>query len=138
MELAESLVRPFDGFSLWEYAMPSASLACPSCGKMNAEGGRYCIQCGAILNPIYCSLCGTKNPDGLDQCLECGSSMPSLAGFRWSPVVTVISPTSAMTEEKQSSLRENVSGSSLRRLRAKLGRHKRIGKSTETSANNHT
>jgi predicted RNA-binding Zn-ribbon protein involved in translation (DUF1610 family) len=136
MELAERLVRPFDEFSARKYAMSPASLTCPTCGKMNAEGGRYCIRCGAILNPIYCSSCGTKNPDGLEQCLECGASMPTLAGLRWNPIVTVINPTSAMAEEKQSKLTQNAHDSSLKRLRAKLDRHKQIRK-PETSANNH-
>jgi predicted amidophosphoribosyltransferase len=78
--------------------MPDAYLSCPSCGKPNVSDESYCIHCGSILNPIYCSQCGTPNPDGLEKCLECGAPMPSLKGFRWTPIVTVLNPTSAMNE----------------------------------------
>ena len=139
VELAESLVRSFRRFSARKCIMASTHLTCPSCGKMNVEGGRYCIQCGAILNPIYCSSCGTKNPDGLEQCLECGSSMPRLAGLRWKPIVTVLNPTSAMTEGKRLGLTENTVGNSaLKWLRAKVDLQKNADKTTEASANNHT
>lgn len=131
--------QTLQSFSTRKQIMPSAYLGCPSCGKMNAEGSRYCIQCGSILNPIYCSSCGTKNPDGLEQCLECGSSMPSLAGLRWIPIVTVLNPTSAMTEERQSYAAENtLDNSAVKWLRAKVDPHKRTVKTTETSANNQT
>ena len=139
VELAESLVRFFRRFSARKCIMASTHLTCPSCGKMNVEGGRYCIQCGAILNPIYCSLCGTKNPDGLEKCLECGSTMPSLAGLRWNPIVTVLTPTSAMTEEKQSTATENpVDNSTRKRVRAKVRPDRKTVKANDTSASSHT
>jgi hypothetical protein len=65
---------------------------------------RYCIDCGSILKPVYCSSCGTANPEGLEQCLECGKTLPTLVGIRWSPIVTVLKPTSAMTNEEISEL----------------------------------
>jgi len=65
--------------------------------------------------------------------------MPRLAGLRWKPIVTVLNPTSAMTEEKQSKLAENNGGNSaLKWLRAKIDPEKKTSKTTETFANNHT
>jgi predicted amidophosphoribosyltransferase len=103
--------------------MPGSYLSCPSCGKPNLSDGRYCIHCGSILDLIYCSHCGTPNPDGLEQCLECGTSMPSLMGFRWNPIVTVLNPTSAMTERTDTVPYEIADGESrLKWLRSKLER----------------
>jgi RNA polymerase subunit RPABC4/transcription elongation factor Spt4 len=119
--------------------MPPAYLTCPSCRKTNAEDGRYCIHCGSILFPVYCSSCGTRNPDGLEQCLECGSSLPSLAGFRWNPIVTVLNPTSAMIEGNQAAVTENVDDkSSFKWLRSRLDLGKTADSATESSASNHT
>ena len=119
--------------------MSPATLTCPSCKKMNADGGRYCIHCGTVLNPIYCSSCGTINPEGLEQCLECGSPMPSLAGLRWNPVVTVINPTSAMIEEKNETFTERVTPDpNLEWLRSKFDRHKKTGNSMDSSENSRT
>ena len=118
--------------------MPSV-LTCPSCGKVSVEGARYCIGCGEILSPIYCSSCGTRNPDGLEQCLECGSSLPSLAGFRWVPVVTVLNPTSAMSEQRTplSINTSTVEESPLKKLFGRHDRHSSNG-STETPENSQT
>jgi hypothetical protein len=83
--------------------MPDAFLLCPSCKKPNGADGRYCIGCGSMLSPVYCSSCGTPNPDGVSQCLECGGPVPTMKGMRWSPVVNVLEPTSAMTEGEPTS-----------------------------------
>ena len=101
--------------------MPNAYLSCPSCKKVNVKEGRYCIQCGSILNPVYCSSCGTANPDGLKQCLECGASLPSLLGLRWKPIITVLNPTSAMLEGKEAASNEpDDSKHAFKWLRSKL------------------
>jgi hypothetical protein len=81
--------------------MVSTIIRCPSCKKANKLGSRYCIECGTILKTIYCSICGSANPDGLEQCLECGKTLPSLSGIKWGPIVTVLKPTSAMTDEEE-------------------------------------
>ena len=80
--------------------MSDEFVICSSCKKPNNSQGRYCIGCGAILNPVYCSSCGTPNPDGVSQCLECGGSVPTLKGVHFSPVVNILEPTSAMVEER--------------------------------------
>ena len=122
-----------------DYTMPYDNLTCASCGKTNAKGGSYCIHCGAILNAIYCSSCGTKNPDGLENCLECGATMPSLAGFRWNPIVTVLNPTSAMIEEKQLGVAENhVDDATPEWRRKKINKSKKVVQANPTSENTHT
>jgi RNA polymerase subunit RPABC4/transcription elongation factor Spt4 len=80
--------------------MSGTIVRCPSCKRVNKLDARYCIDCGSILRPIYCSSCGTANPEGLEQCLECGKTLPTLMGIRWGPIVTVLKPTSAMTNEE--------------------------------------
>ena len=53
--------------------------------------------------------------------------MPSLAGLRWNPIVTVLNPTSAMIEDRRLNAIEN-----------DVNPAKKAIKATETSANNHT
>ena len=38
------------------------------------------------------------NPDGLELCTECGNPIPKLIDVQWRPIVTVVQPTSAMTD----------------------------------------
>ena len=65
--------------------------------------------------------------------------MPSLAGLRWNPTVTVLNPTSAMVEEKQPGAMEKTGDdSALKWLREKIHERKRPAKGDETSANTHT
>jgi predicted amidophosphoribosyltransferase len=84
--------------------MSGTIVRCPSCRRTNKLDNRYCIDCGSILKPIYCSSCGTASPEGLEQCLECGKTLPTLMGIRWNPIVTVLKPTSAMSNEEISEL----------------------------------
>lgn len=79
--------------------MSGTPIQCPSCKRRNKPDGRYCIYCGKILKSVYCSSCGTPNPEGLSGCLECGNPLPSLNDIRWGPIVTVLQPTGAMTDE---------------------------------------
>jgi RNA polymerase subunit RPABC4/transcription elongation factor Spt4 len=83
---------------------------CPSCKKLDDGNGRFCIHCGSILKPVYCSHCGTLNPEDLEQCLECGNSIPKLTDVKWNPVVTVIQPTSAMTDGGTNAIFSNLEG----------------------------
>ena len=65
--------------------------------------------------------------------------MPSLAGLKWNPIVTVLNPTSAMKGEDWSRADENtVDNSALRWLREKFNLDKKTVKTDEASANNHT
>jgi len=82
------------------------------------------------MKPVYCSSCGTMNPEGLNQCIECGNQVPKLSGIRWNPVVTIIQPTSGMTEreaqeiqtEAEPSFIEDSGDKPLRWLRDRIGR----------------
>ena len=80
--------------------MAESTVVCPSCRKRCVGDGRYCIYCGSILKQVYCSQCGTANPDDLEQCLECGNPIPKLTDVRWGPIVTIMQPTSAMSDER--------------------------------------
>jgi hypothetical protein len=65
--------------------------------------------------------------------------MPSLAGLKWNPIVTILNPTSAMTDEDWFRTQEDtVDKSAFRWLREKLNVDKKTSKTNETSANNHT
>jgi hypothetical protein len=48
------------------------------------------------------------NPDGLELCLECGNPIPKLTDVQWRPIVTVMQPTSAMTDENPDAYFANV------------------------------
>ena len=110
--------------------MTSSLPRCPSCAKPNKSDGRYCIYCGSIMKPVYCSSCGTVNPEGLPQCIECGNQVPKLSGIHWNPVVTIIQPTSGMTETEAQEIQTETEPSSsvedsedkpLRWLRDRIG-----------------
>ena len=97
-----------------EQQMSGPPMQCPFCGKQNAPDGRYCVHCGKILRTVYCSSCGTPNPVDLPRCLECGIPLPSLGGIRWNPIVTILRPTGAMTEETEPSPPESLASASVR------------------------
>ena len=134
-------IKPIDLFDAQEkvsterrFMLPESKIVCPSCKKRVEGYGRYCIQCGSILKPVYCSRCGTPNPNDLDQCLECGNPIPNLTDIRWSPIVTVIQPTSAMIDEESHAPALEVIPSNLleprkglfSRLRARLDRREQL------------
>ncbi len=52
---------------------------CPSCGHENAEGTKFCQECGAKLGVSgkTCPSCGHNNPVGTKFCQECGSKLDS-------------------------------------------------------------
>lgn len=52
---------------------------CPNCGSFNAEGVRFCQDCGAKLGPTaknLCSGCGAENAAGTRFCGGCGARLP--------------------------------------------------------------
>jgi len=67
----------------------AGGLTCPSCGKANAPGTKFCQECGAKLNietapkqtPAEgsCPSCGKVNPPGTKFCRECGAKLPEAA-----------------------------------------------------------
>ena len=48
------------------------TLTCPSCGTYNAEGIKFCQECGSRLGTLRCSGCGTELSYGTRYCGECG------------------------------------------------------------------
>ena len=52
---------------------------CSTCGSQNAEGKRFCGECGAAL-AVACKVCGSVNEPGKKFCGECGTALtPSQA-----------------------------------------------------------
>lgn len=60
-------------------------MQCSQCGTANAEGMKFCGECGAVL-AVICPACGFTNRDARKFCGECGSGLrisadtPPLAG----------------------------------------------------------
>jgi membrane protease subunit (stomatin/prohibitin family) len=54
----------------------SASVPCPSCGKQNAVGVKFCSDCGGKMevSKVPCVKCGADLREGAKFCSECGSS----------------------------------------------------------------
>lgn len=58
-------------------AAPAAgSVPCPSCGKGNAAGVKFCSDCGGKMEVVKvpCVKCGASLKEGVKFCSECGSS----------------------------------------------------------------
>jgi len=60
---------------------PDGQVACPSCGKMNRPGTRFCTNCGkeiagahqpAKVPPAFCTKCGNPLRPGARFCPNCG------------------------------------------------------------------
>lgn len=53
-----------------------ASVPCPSCGKQNAAGVKFCSDCGGKMeaSKVPCVKCGAELREGAKFCSECGSS----------------------------------------------------------------
>lgn len=54
----------------------SQTVACPSCGKQNAAGTKFCGDCGAKMEAakIPCVKCGAELREGAKFCSDCGAS----------------------------------------------------------------
>ncbi len=54
----------------------AAGVACPSCGKSNAAGTKFCSDCGSKMEiaQVPCIKCGASLREGAKFCSECGSS----------------------------------------------------------------
>jgi len=54
----------------------AAMRTCPSCGHENAEGIKFCQECGTKLGlaaPKFCGSCGEEIPPGIQFCGSCGA-----------------------------------------------------------------
>ena len=54
----------------------AATVPCPSCGKANAVGVKFCSDCGGKMEvaKVPCVKCGAELREGAKFCSECGSS----------------------------------------------------------------
>ena len=54
----------------------SQTVPCPTCGKMNAAGTKFCGDCGGKMEvaKVPCVKCGAELREGAKFCSECGSS----------------------------------------------------------------
>jgi len=51
-------------------------MLCPSCGRENTEGSKYCSECAAALqSDVTCPKCGTVNAPGNRFCNECAERL---------------------------------------------------------------
>lgn len=57
-------------------AAAAATVPCPSCGKPNAAGVKFCSDCGSKMEvaKVPCVKCGAELREGAKFCSECGSS----------------------------------------------------------------
>lgn len=57
-------------------AAPAATTPCPSCGKANAAGAKFCADCGGKMEiaQVPCVKCGANLREGAKFCSECGST----------------------------------------------------------------
>jgi len=69
--MAQSQQAPAPGSA----AVPQ--VACPKCGTLNPQTGKFCSSCGAKLAPVTipCPKCKAQVPEGTKFCPECGSPM---------------------------------------------------------------
>jgi len=60
-----------------EKAAQDAKGRCPGCGYKNAEGVKFCQECGtplAAAGPARCASCGAELAQGVRFCGECGAN----------------------------------------------------------------
>ncbi len=62
-------------------AAPVGGIVCPSCGKQNVSGTKFCSECGSKLEAPaqpqqkVCPSCGASVAEGIKFCSECGAKM---------------------------------------------------------------
>lgn len=59
-----------------EQEAADADARCPSCGRQNAEGVKFCQECGAKLGKTPCVSCGAELAPGARFCGVCGARQP--------------------------------------------------------------
>nr|WP_258875772.1 zinc ribbon domain-containing protein [Paraburkholderia sp. BL27I4N3] len=52
----------------------SAGASCPQCRTANAQGARFCQQCGTSLMPATCGACRASIAPGAKFCQQCGTA----------------------------------------------------------------
>lgn len=60
--------------TVWHGKLESKTVICPKCGKP-AGNGKFCSNCGSSLELAVCPKCGAKNAQGVRFCSQCGAAM---------------------------------------------------------------
>lgn len=63
------------------------SQPCTACGSSNADGQKFCAQCGQQLSPAPSCSCGAALPSGARFCTSCGKTVGAATVPRPGPVV---------------------------------------------------
>ena len=59
---------------VWQGKVESKTTICPNCGKP-AGTGKFCTNCGSSLELRTCPACGAKNAQGVRFCGNCGQNL---------------------------------------------------------------
>ena len=62
------------GTQVFTGEIESKQTLCPQCGKPAGEG-KFCSNCGAVLNMVKCSKCGAQSSFETRFCGECGTKL---------------------------------------------------------------
>lgn len=71
---AEDIATKAAGTQVFTGEIEAKQTLCPACGKP-AGTGKFCVNCGAVLELIKCPKCGAKNPAGTGFCGNCGAKI---------------------------------------------------------------
>jgi membrane protease subunit (stomatin/prohibitin family) len=73
------MANAFGGIGGGQQQAPGAAVNCPTCGKPNAAGIKFCGECGGKMEAapaatVACVKCGASLREGAKFCNECGAS----------------------------------------------------------------
>ncbi len=75
-------------------------MICPSCAAPNAEGRKFCAECGARL-AAGCPACGTPNEASAKFCGECGATLSGADAGVPDPVTSAVRSAAVATAERR-------------------------------------
>lgn len=73
-KMAEDIKEKAANTQVFKGNIERMSTVCPVCGKP-AGSGKFCNNCGANLSLGVCPKCGEKNAQGARFCSECGEKL---------------------------------------------------------------
>jgi membrane protease subunit (stomatin/prohibitin family) len=74
--VGNQMANAFGGGQQGGGGQQTQSIACPTCGKPNAVGTKFCNECGGKMEvaKVPCVKCGAELREGAKFCSDCGSS----------------------------------------------------------------
>lgn len=74
--MGNQMANAFGGQQQGGGSAAAATTPCPSCGKANAAGAKFCADCGGKMEiaQVPCVKCGANLREGAKFCSECGST----------------------------------------------------------------